>query len=139
MVAQGTALRQRCSGHRAGMIWLFAMRYLGAVVAGMAGAAAGWFVTAALAAWIAGLSGMSDFEGERAMFAGLFVGPIGGLVCMILAIWGALRIGKGRVPLGATLGRVGLVVAGPAPPAGAGAGLRRAPRRSALYRAAPSA
>jgi len=106
------------------MIWLSAMRYLGAVVAGMVGAAAGWFVTAALAAWIAGLSGMSDFEGERAMFAGLFVGPIGGLVCMILAIWGALRIGKGRAPLGATLGRVGLVVAGIAAIVGAGIGLR---------------
>jgi hypothetical protein len=106
------------------MIWLSAMRYLGAVVAGMVGAAAGWFVTGALAAWIAGLYGMSDFEGERGMFAALFVGPIGGLVCMIVAIWGALRIGKGRPPLGATLGRLGLVVAGIAAIVGGGIGLR---------------
>src|SRR5262249_61875694 len=94
------------------MIWLSAMRYLGAVVAGMVGAAAGWFVTAALAAWIASLAGMSDFEGERAMFAGLFVGPIGGLVCMILAVWGTLRIGKGRASLGAARGRRGVGVGG---------------------------
>jgi hypothetical protein len=83
-----------------------------------------WFVTGALAAWIAGLSGMSDFEGERGMFAALFVGPIGDLVCMILAIWCALRIGKGKAPLGATLGRLGLVVAGIAAIDGAGIGLR---------------
>src|SRR6516162_7464149 len=100
------------------------MRYLGAVVAGMAGATVGWFVAAAPAACIAGLYGMSDFEGERGMFAGLFIGPIGGLVCMILAIWGALRIGKDRAPLGAQLGRMGLVVAGIAAIVGAGIGLR---------------
>src|SRR5262249_61949375 len=140
IVAHGTALLQRCSARdrRAAvvtsrahilapsptMIWVSAMRYLGAVVAGMVGAAAGWFVTSALAVWIAGLYGMSDFEGERGMFAALFIGPIGGLVCMILAIWGALRIGKGRAPLGATLGRAGLVVAGIAAIVGAGVGLR---------------
>src|SRR5262249_45586872 len=106
------------------MIRLSAMRYLGAALAGMAGAVAGWFVSGALAAWIAGLYGMSDFEGERGMFAFLFVGPIGGLLCMILAIWAVLRIGKGRAPLGATLGRIGLVVAGIAVIVGAGIGLR---------------
>jgi hypothetical protein len=67
---------------------------------------------------------MGDFEGERGMFAALFVGPIGGLVCMILAIWGALRLGKDKVPLGATLGRMGLVVVGIAAIVGAGIGLR---------------
>src|SRR5262249_16297333 len=92
--------------------WLSAMRCLGAVVAGRVGAAAGWFVTGALAAWIAGLYGMSDSEGKRGMFAALFVGPIGGLFCLILAVWGARRIGKGRGRLGARLGRTGLLVAG---------------------------
>src|SRR5262245_39022266 len=67
---------------------------------------------------------MSDFEGERGMFAALFGGPIGGLVCMILARWGALRIGKGKAPLGATLGLIWLVVAGIAAIVGAGIGLR---------------
>src|SRR5262249_17723993 len=76
------------------------------------------------AAWIAGLYGMSDFEGERGMFAFLFVGPIGGLLCMIVAIWVVLRSGKRKAPLGATLGRVGLVVAGIAAIVGGGIGLR---------------
>jgi len=100
------------------------MLYLWALLAGMAGAVAGWFVTGALAAWIAGLYGMSDFEGGRGMFAFLFVGPIGGLLAMILAIWAVLRIGKGRARLGPTLGRIGLVLAGIAVVTGAGIGLR---------------
>src|SRR4029453_8305263 len=103
------------------------MLYLWALLAGIAGAVAGWFVTGALAAWIAGLYGMSDFEGGRGMFAFLFVGPIGGLLAMILAIWAVLRIGKGRARLGPTLGRIGLVLAGIA--AGVGAGVGRAPLR----------
>jgi hypothetical protein len=100
------------------------MLYLWALIAGMAGAVAGWFVTGALAAWIAGLFGMSDFEGGRGMFAFLFVGPLGGLVSMLLAIWAVLRVGKGRARLGPTLGRIGLVVAGIAAVVGAGIGLR---------------
>lgn len=100
------------------------MLYLWAVLAGMAGAVGGWLVTGALAAWIAGLYGMSDFEGGRSMFAFLFVGPIGGLLFMILAVWGVLRLGKGRARLGPTLGRIGLVVACIAAVVGAGIGLR---------------
>lgn len=100
------------------------MLYLVALIAGMAGAVAGWFVTGALAAWIAGLFGMSDFEGGRGMFAFLFVGPIGGLVVMLLTIWAVLRVGKGRAALGPTLGRVALVVAGIAAVVGVGIGLR---------------
>jgi hypothetical protein len=100
------------------------MLYLWALLAGMAGAVAGWFVTGALAAWIAGLYGMSDFEGGRGMFAFLFVGPIGGLLTMTLAIWAVLRVGKGRASLGPTLGRIGLVLAGIAVLTGAGIGLR---------------
>src|SRR4029450_11668230 len=100
------------------------MLYLVALIAGMAGAVAGWFVTGALAAWIAGLFGMSDFEGGRGMFAFLFVGPLGGLVSMLLAIWAVLRVGKGRARLGPTLGRIGLVVAGIAAGGGAGVGVR---------------
>ncbi len=100
------------------------MLYLGAILAGMAGAVAGWLVTGALAGWIAGLYGMSDFEGARGMFAFLFVGPIGGLLFMILAVWGVLRVGQGRARLGPTLGRLGLVVAAIAALVGAGIGLR---------------
>src|SRR5262245_66647743 len=109
------------------------MLYLWALLAGMGGALAGWFVTGALAAWIAGLYGMSDFEGGRGMFAFLFVGPIGGLLAMILAIWAGLRIGKGRARLGPALGRLGLVLAGSAVVAGGGVGLRPVTRRQSPH------
>jgi hypothetical protein len=102
------------------------MAYLWAILAGAAGAVVGWFVTGAVAAWIAALFGMSDFEGGRGMFAFLFVGPIGGLVTMLLAIWAALRVARGREPLVPTLARVGLVLALIAGLVGAGIGLRLA-------------
>ena len=86
------------------------MIYVLAVIAGIVGAVVGWFVTGALTAWIAGLSGMSDFEGARGMFAFLGMGPIGGLVAMILSAWLVLRIGKGRAPLGHTLARLAVVL-----------------------------
>jgi hypothetical protein len=100
--------------------------YLWAILAGVAGAVAGWFVTGVVAAWVAGLLGMSDFEGARGMFAFLFIGPIGGLVTMLLAIWAALRVARGRAPFAPTLARVGLVLAAIAAIAGAGIGLRLA-------------
>jgi hypothetical protein len=88
------------------------MVYLFAFLAGIAAAVAGWFVTGAIAAVIAGWYGMSDFEGGRGMFAFLGVGPIGGLICMILAIWLVLRVGHGSVPLGRALAQVvGVLVA----------------------------
>ncbi len=100
------------------------MLYLWALVAGMAGALGGWFAIGMLAAWIAGLLGMSDFEGQRSMFAFLFVGPLGGFLVMVLAIWAVLRVGKGRARLAPTLGRIGLVMAGVAAVMAAGIGLR---------------
>jgi hypothetical protein len=100
------------------------MIYLLAILAGIVGAAVGWFVTAAVTAWIAGMYGMSDFEGARGMFAAFAVGPIGGLVCMILSSWLVLRIGKGRTSLGAAIGRITLVLAGIAAVVGAAIGVR---------------
>src|SRR4029450_13736090 len=60
----------------------------------------------AITAWIAGLFGMSDFEGGRGMFAFLGVGPIGGLVCMIIAAWLVVRAGHGALRLAPALGRM---------------------------------
>ena len=114
------------------------MLYVWALIAGMAGAVAGWFVTGALAAWIAGLFGMSDFEGGRGMFAFLVVGPLGGLIVMLLTIWGVLRVGKGRARLGPTLGRIALVVAGIAAVVGAGIGLRLMTIETYANEAAPT-
>lgn len=82
-----------------------------AALAGTLAAVAGWFVGAALGAWLGGLFGMTDFEGARGMFAAFVTGPLAGLVAMVLAVWGVLRVGRGRAALGPTLARVGIVLA----------------------------
>jgi hypothetical protein len=86
------------------------MIYVAAVLAGIVGAVVGWFVTGVIAVWIAGLYGMSDFEGQRGMFAFLGVGPIGGLTAMVVSVWLVLYLGRGRAPVGATLVRVAIVL-----------------------------
>lgn len=87
------------------------MLYVLAVIAGIIAAAVGWFITAAVGAWVAGLCGMSDCEGGRGMFAAFVVGPVGGLIAMVAATWLVFRIGEGRTALAPTLQRVGLVLA----------------------------
>ena len=86
------------------------MTYVWALLAGMAGAVAGWGVSAVAGSWIAGLCGMSDFEGGRGMFAAFVVGPVGGLVGMIGAAWLVLRGGFGPLPAGRLLPRLGAVL-----------------------------
>jgi hypothetical protein len=54
---------------------------------------------------------MSDFEGARGMFAFFAVGPIGGLVAMVVAVWFVLRSGRAGAPVGPTRVRVGGVLA----------------------------
>lgn len=100
------------------------MIYLGAVLAGIVAAVVGWLVTGVVTVWIAGLYGMSDFEGGRGMFAFLGVAPIGGLVAMVTAVWVVLRRGKGEGRLGPMLARVGLALGGIAAVVGAGIGIR---------------
>jgi hypothetical protein len=63
------------------------MFYVLAIVAGIVGAVVGWFITSVVALWLAGLCGMSDFEGGRAMFAFFAVGPPGGLIAMVASAW----------------------------------------------------
>jgi len=82
------------------------MIYVLAVIAGIVGAVVGWFLTAGVAAWIAALFGMSDFEGARGMFAAFVAGPIGALIFMVAAIWIVLRRGAGYLPLGSMMGRL---------------------------------
>jgi hypothetical protein len=88
------------------------MLYLLAAIAGIIAAVVGWFITGAVTVWVAGLFGMSDFEGGRGMFAFLAVGPIGGLVAMIVAAWLVLRIGNGQTSFGYGVARVAGVLAG---------------------------
>ena len=100
------------------------MRYLLAAVAGIGAAVVGWLVTGAIAGWLAGLAGMSDFEGARGMFAFFAVGPIGGLVAMLATIWWVLRRGRTQEGAGATFGRLTGVLVGIAALVAAGIGLR---------------
>src|SRR5262249_45932743 len=88
------------------------MKFVLAVLAAILGAVVGYFVTATVAVAIAGLFGMSDFEGGRGMFGAFVAGPIGGLAAMVGSAWIALRIGHGPAPLATTLARVGAVIAG---------------------------
>ena len=67
------------------------MTYLKAILAGIIGAALGWGLSAMVAAKAAEMLGMSNFEGAIGFFAFFGVGPIGGLVAGITAIWLVLR------------------------------------------------
>ncbi len=67
------------------------MTYLIAIIAGTAGAALGWVAAAALTIAIGSLLGASDFEGGLAMQAAFGIGPIGGMLGLVLGIWLALR------------------------------------------------
>src|SRR5262245_35396413 len=87
-----------------------AMIYVAAAIAGMVAAVVGWFVVGIATLWIAGLYGMSDFEGGRSMFAFLAVAPIAGLVSMVVAVWMVLRVRNGRAPFARTLLRVAAVL-----------------------------
>jgi hypothetical protein len=100
------------------------VRWLLAIVAGLVAGVVGWLATGAAAAWIAGIFGMSDFEGARGMFAFLVVGPLGGLVAMVLAVWAVVRRGGGRDRLGPVLARVGGVLAAIAAVVAGGIALR---------------
>lgn len=102
------------------------MRYLAAGAAGIVAAIVGWLVTAWATVVIAGLAGVSDFEGARGMLAFLGIGPLGGLAAMVVAVWVVLRSGRRGLGAGATLARVGLVLAGIAGLAGAAVGVRLA-------------
>src|SRR5262245_32884564 len=63
---------------------------------------------------------MSDFEGGRGMFAFLGVGPVGGLVPIVAAVWVVLRRGRGQ----ASLTGVATVMVGIFALAGAAIGVR---------------
>lgn len=89
------------------------MTYLEALLAGIVAAGAGYVVSAVAASWLAGLAGMSDFEGGRGMFAAFVAGPLGGLAAMVAAVWLVLRRGgAAALPAGGLLVRVAAVLAG---------------------------
>lgn len=86
------------------------MTYLLAILAGIVGAAIGWFATGLVAIAVGGLLGMSDFEGGRTMFAFFGIAPIGGLIGLITGILLVLRYYGNQSGFGALAGR-GIMVA----------------------------
>lgn len=66
--------------------------FLLALLAGIAGCALGWVAAAALAIGLGGYFGLSDFEGQRAMTAIFAIGPIGGLIGLVVGfVWTVTR------------------------------------------------
>jgi MFS family permease len=85
------------------------MTFILAVLGGILGAAFGWTAAAFAAIVISGYLGVSDFEGARAMGAIWGVGPIGGLVGLIVGIWLVMRA-RGVRGFTATALRMPLVI-----------------------------
>jgi hypothetical protein len=67
------------------------MKALVVLLGGLAGAIAGWVLAAAATMAFGGAFGLSDFEGERDMTAIFGVGPMGGIVGLVLGLWLAKR------------------------------------------------
>jgi len=85
--------------------------FLLAVIAGAAGAVAGYVAAAFAAILFAAATGMSNVEGAAGMFAVFAVGPVGGLIGLVLGIVLVLRRRRPRPGLGAIAVRGMLAVA----------------------------
>lgn len=85
------------------------MTFILALLAGIVGAVAGFFLAATGAAMFAPFLGISSFEGEAGYFAVFLVGPLGGIVSLIVGIVLVLRA-RGVRSFDAIAGRFGLVV-----------------------------
>jgi hypothetical protein len=85
------------------------MTYLLAGIAGLACAAAGWFIAVALGNVITGLAGVSNFEGARGMAVVWLFGPVGALIGLAAGLWLVLRFYGGFTSLGEIAWRGGAV------------------------------
>jgi hypothetical protein len=72
----------------------FLLGFLGGVL----GLVVGWVATAAAALMIGSAIGVSNAEGAYAMGAIFFMGPVGGLVGLVLGIWLVIRARRKRQP-----------------------------------------
>jgi hypothetical protein len=87
------------------------MTNLIAILGGLLGAVVGWIVAAAITLGVGGHYGLTDFEGARAMTAIFGIGPMGGVVGLIIGTWLGLRLRKGSAVGGsAVLVRLPLVL-----------------------------
>lgn len=85
------------------------MTYLLAALAGLAGAAAGWFIAAAIGSMIAGAMGVTNFEGARGMLAAWVFGPVGAVAGLCVGLWLVLRYVGGFTSFGDIAWRGGAV------------------------------
>lgn len=70
------------------------MRYVLAFLGGIVGLILGWLAAAFGTLVLGRAFGLNDFEGERAMVAFFAVGPVGGLIGLILGIWTSRRASR---------------------------------------------
>jgi MFS family permease len=94
------------------------MTYLLAILAGAAGATAGYAIVAFSTLLIGSYLAIPDREGGLGYFAFFFVGPIGGVIGLVLGVWLVLRFWgghRGFVPLAGrgllVIGAIGALVA----------------------------
>jgi hypothetical protein len=81
------------------------MTFIYAIIAGIVGAAAGWLLTALVTTVIAGMLGVSNFEGAIGFLAIWGTGPIGGLFGLLFGMFAVLRYRGGYRSFGAIAAR----------------------------------
>lgn len=67
------------------------MKALLIALGGLAGAVVGWIAAAAATIAFGEAFGLTNFEGQRAMTAVFFIGPMGGIVGLVLGLLLARR------------------------------------------------
>ncbi|MGE0584193.1 MAG: hypothetical protein AB7O39_03585 [Flavobacteriaceae bacterium] len=97
------------------------MNYVAAGLAGIAGTIIGWLVAAFLAVGLGGVLGIGEREGALAMTAFFAIGPVGGLIGLILAVWLLMRWRR-RHTMAVTAGHLAAAIAGVGVAAGVIAG-----------------
>lgn len=63
------------------------MRIFLILFAGIAAAVIGWIAAAAATIFLGGHFGLTEFEGQRSMTAIFGIGPIGGLIGLVVGCW----------------------------------------------------
>jgi MFS family permease len=87
------------------------MTYILAFLAAAAGGVAGYFAAATIGVLLAQQFGMSNFEGAAGYFAAFVIGPVGGLIGLILGAWLVFRYKGGYRGFSAIAGRSAIIFA----------------------------
>jgi hypothetical protein len=68
------------------------LKFVVALLVGIAGLVLGWLVAAFGTLALGSAFGLKDFEGERAMVAFFAIGPVGGLIGLMLGVYLGVRL-----------------------------------------------